>query len=78
MKDDERGKKAEDSSPPVAWGLFIGTLGEIPREQDEQRHVKDIDRTHHRMIDLVDVIQVGDDVAQDDQDDQQAFQRVYS
>ena len=51
-------------------------LGHITRDEDEQRHVEDIDQSHHGVIDEVHVIQPRNDVTHHHQDDQHALEGI--
>jgi hypothetical protein len=58
--------------------LLLGVLGQVTRNQDKQWHVKDVDQPHHAMVDEIGIVETGDHVSQDDKDDQQTLDGVYS
>ena len=53
-------------------------FGQVTRDQDKQGHVEDIDESHYTMIDDVHIVQGDNHVSQDDKDNQQSLDRVYS
>ena len=76
MEDEQRDRNVEDSAPHDTWRLLFGRVGQISRDEDEQRHVEHIDDSHDAVVDDIAGINRLDDVTQDDQYDQQSLERI--
>ena len=77
-EDEQREHDFSKALPHLARLLPVGVLGHIARDEDEERHVKDIDESHHAVIDETEVIKCNNEMPQDDQNDQQPLHRIDS
>ena len=73
MEDEQRHENPQNSAPHGFTVMAVRRFGQVARDEDEQRHVKNVDEPHERMIQHVAVVQHGDDMAQDDQDDEESL-----